>query len=669
MANAKHSMGLIKSIITTVMITITVSLLIIVTIGYFSLYSREYEGTASTAKQSLAVYTEKVNQWLEQQGQFALSQANAAAKLVEYTGDFSKNDDFIDSVMEINDSLLDCYTAYEANGELFMAVTDTSTLPADFDPRTRDWYQNAKKKNKVYFTAPYMDTATGAMIITASAPIISNGRFTGVFGCDITLDVIMYLVQEMELSENGYPVMIDDNGSFMVHGDNPDYAPRIEYGSAWFSYYDKAQGDYAKVIPQVSTLTTYFDKNTDWDGEQKYFAFRKLTTADWYLGYIFPEKDILSSTYGIVIACLIILVITAVADNMIIYAVTKIGVRPLKKMAADAAKIANGDLSVTFDYNGNDDIGKLCKNFTTSSQCTKQYIENIANTLNKMAHGDFSITVEDEYAGDYAPIKESMVNILNSMRTTFEQIGTASSQVDLGATQVAEASTNLANGVSDQTSELQNLENEVNEITEKARQTDEATATASQLAGNAKSKIEQSSVEMEKLLKAMNEISQMSNETTKIVKTIDDIAFQTNIIALNASVEAARAGSAGKGFAVVADEVRMLANKSADAAKRTSQLLQQTSSAISGGASLADTTAQSLAEAVKDTIDADEKIVQISDATKEEREHMDIISERLQHISDIVGNTSETAQATAASSEELSGQADMLSGMISKFKI
>ena len=666
MNNNKKTIGLTKAIIISVMITTSVSLLMLTIIGFFVSYSKVKDGVFSTTEQSLAVYSEEVDQWMTSQAEFTAAQANAAGKLGEISGGHQNNDPFLDSVMTLNSALLDCYTAYE-DVSLYMAVTDTTTLPADFDATTRGWYQSAKAENTTIFTAPYIDTATGRMIITVASPLYENGAFAGVFACDITLDSVMQLAGEMKITENGYPVLIDSDNNFMIHG-NEAYNPAVVDGSAVITSCNDAQGDYSTVVSSL-TEEIYLDSNTDWDGKTKYFAFTKLSAADWAIGYIMPESDINGELIGLAIIYIVLFVVFFALANIVVISVINVQMKPLKKINSVAERIASGDLSATFDYNSGDEIGKLCSNFASCTDTTRNYITDISSKLDRLAHGDFTVEIDEDYIGDYEPIKKSLINIINSMKTTLENIETASVQVNAGASSVADTSTRLAQGVSEQTEALKKLTDDMTAIIERVHETDESTIAARELAGSAKSKIEKSSREMDKLLEAMNEISRMSIEMANIIKTIDGIAFQTNILALNASIEAARAGVAGKGFTVVAEEVRMLASKSAEAANRTSELLQQTTDAVTEGVQLANSTANALSEAVSDTVSVDENIIKISETTRNESVYMDDIFNSINAISGIVDNTSSSAQSGAASSEELSGQAAMLSGLISEFKL
>ncbi|MBQ5319267.1 MAG: methyl-accepting chemotaxis protein [Oscillospiraceae bacterium] len=662
----RKNIGLTKAIIISVIITTSVTLLLLTVIGFTASYSKVKDGVFSTTEQSLNVYSEKVNQWLNQQAIFTAAQANAAGKLGEVSGGHQNNDAFIDSVMPLNDALLDCYTAYE-DVSLYMAVTDTSTLPEGFDATTRGWYQDAKTKSATIFTAPYIDTATGVMIITVASPIYENGSFVGVFACDITLDSVMQLVGEMKITEHGYPVLIDSDGNFMIHG-NEVYNPAVADGNAVITACADAEGDYAEILTLIAD-GIYMDVHKDWDGSSKYFAFTKLPASDWSIGYVMPKSDINSALTGLAVIYIILFVVFFVAGNLFVITVIQSQLKPLKKISSVAERIADGDLSATFDYNSTDEIGKLCANFGHCTDTTRRYISDISDKLDRLAHGDFTVEITEDYIGDYRPIKESMTNIIESMRRTLVNIENASVQVKQGANEMAQTSYQLAHGVSGQTDTLRKLSDDMAGIIERVRETDHSTGEARELAGNAKDKIEESSREMDKLLKAMHDISEFSVETAKIVKTIDDIAFQTNILALNASVEAARAGAAGKGFTVVADEVRMLASKSAEAASRTSALIQQTVNAIAEGAQLADTTAQALSEAVSDTVSFDENIIRISETTRRESEYMDDIFGNINTISEIVASTSDSAQSAAASSQELSSQAAILSNLISEFKL
>ena len=183
------------------------------------------------------------------------------------------------------------------------------------------------------------------------------------------------------------------------------------------------------------------------------------------------------------------------------------------------------------------------------------------------------------------------------------------------------------------------------------------------------SKIEVSNQYMKDMVDSMSKINDSSNEIEKIVKTIEDISFQTNILALNASVEAARAGSAGKGFAVVADEVRNLATKSAQAVKDTALLINHSREQVEKGTVIADSTEQALAEVVQSIQVVTDNVERISAASSHQSEQIDQVTQNVNQISGVVQTNSATAEESAAASEELSGQAQILKELVEKFQL
>jgi methyl-accepting chemotaxis protein len=329
----------------------------------------------------------------------------------------------------------------------------------------------------------------------------------------------------------------------------------------------------------------------------------------------------------------------------------------------------NGDLSVSFGYSTNDEIGSICRVIEDTNATLRTYIDDISMHLDNMARGDFSNIVSADYVGDFIPIKESLNQILHSMNNTFGNIVKSTDVVFSGAGDVSQGANCLADSVTKQTALIYEITESVKQAEETISKNLKLTANARQIADKTTEDVQQSNDNMTNLLEAMDEIRKTSEEIQKINKTIEDIAFQTNILALNASVEAARAGTAGKGFSVVADEVRNLAGKSAEASNQTMHLIQDSTEAVKKGIKYAGRTAQSLETVVKQTGEINEIITEISSASDEQSKYMNIISDKTADVSQQISSSASNSQESAAASIELNSQASALKKMMEEFKI
>jgi len=366
---------------------------------------------------------------------------------------------------------------------------------------------------------------------------------------------------------------------------------------------------------------------------------------------------------------IIILVITVLSITIVNYLRKNI-----KYITDISQRIAQGELSTQIDETKitRDEIGQLCE---ATGQILQRlngyvtYINEITEVLNTMARGDMRITLHNDYIGEFSAIKKALLDISSSLNSTLTTIAISSEQVNVGAEQVSSSAQALAQGATEQASTIEELSASIGEVSDEVRKNADNVRQATNYVGQAVSGVEASNKYMQQMLISMNEIKRSSSEISKIIKVIDEIAFQTNILALNAAVEAARAGSAGKGFAVVADEVRNLASKSADAAKRTTELIEGSIYAVSGGFKIAEDTAKSLEDVSKKSLLAKDIISEIDIASSAQAISIMQITQGLEQISAVIQTNSATAEESAAASQELSGQSNMLNAEISKFKL
>lgn len=418
----------------------------------------------------------------------------------------------------------------------------------------------------------------------------------------------------------------------------------------------------------------------------KAMALDEPYTDDWgelYSGYA-PIKNSLGKTVGMVVTdcststvneklgsltrvILLTAALCLVAAMAGGYVLAK-EFKALTDVALDSQEVAKGNLNVTFSYTKNDEIGDVCRAIENNNRVVKKYITDIDKRLEAISRGDFSAASDVDYIGDYASIKVSLDKISYSLSTVFSGIENTSSAVFKGAEGVSAESGHLSESVSRQNSLIDEIASGMKLLSDKIDNNVSRTDKAKNTAHQAASAVEEGSEKMKQLLEAMGEISDASGRIQNIIGTIEDIAFQTNILALNASVEAARAGAAGKGFAVVADEVRNLAGKSAEASDKTTMLIKRSVSAAKRGMKIAEGTSASLDEIVSCTAEIDKLIVEINGESYEQRVCVDNVNGKIGNVAELVNFSAANAEECAASSQELNGQATELKNMLDEFR-
>ncbi len=363
--------------------------------------------------------------------------------------------------------------------------------------------------------------------------------------------------------------------------------------------------------------------------------------------------------------CMLVVLVVCV---LLVTYVFKGIITPIQTVIQSSKGLSEGKLDFHIDVKSTNEIGVLADSLNTSVENLNLYITDISNILNDMAAGDLTRKSNIEYIGDFVQIQKAIETIGREQSQTMAQIHSSSSQVDAGANQVANGAQNLAQGATEQASEVDNLMHMIEQITDQINGNAKSAQVTEQQADLVGEQITVCNGQMQEMAEAMKQISDCSDEIQHIIKTIDDIAFQTNILALNAAVEAARAGSAGKGFAVVADEVRNLAAKSAEAVKDTSQLIEKTLHMVATGSKLTDLTQDSLQQVVSGAGRVTEEIKVISEASQEQETAIGRIKESITQISTVIQSNSATSEESAAASQQLAGQAQVLKGLIGKFK-
>ncbi len=542
---------------------------------------------------------------------------------------------------------------YDLNGRLVQGIDGA---PESLDSGFLALLQ--KTDNLTIHTSTVFEDKLGIMM---GMPVKENNEtafyLVGVYKYDTLHDVL----SSINIGKNGMAYMVNREGIVMGH---PDQSKVIS-GSTLL----ELSGGKEKAIESVTTGETGATEFVI-DGQEMLVAFSPIRGTQWALVIQVPKSDYDSLIdEAMVLAGICTLAVLLISILLILKMARSIS-KPVKNVTSRMVSLSDGDLHTEVAHlRSGDELEVMTRTLADTVESVNRYISDIQQVLSGVANGNLQIVPQVEYKGDFTLIQNSLGTILQSMNETISGFRDAATRLASMSEELSGQSGQLHQASLEQNQATGELVNEVFQVKEQLTDVTKSSNQTRTMTGEITKRVQEANTQMTALSNAMNDISSSAQEITTIAKAIDDIAFQTNILALNASVEAAHAGSAGKGFAVVAEEVKDLAGKSAKAAQNAVKIVEHTRAVIQTGMELNVSTAESL-RAI-DVVSTE--ISEISDhlvaAVQGQESALISMEERIGTISAIADRNLQNAGGTSQSSGLLAKEAEELQAQVRKFAL
>lgn len=373
-----------------------------------------------------------------------------------------------------------------------------------------------------------------------------------------------------------------------------------------------------------------------------------------------------------IIAAIVVVIVAVIYSTRLSVAIAKSIQEPMEALQDRFVSFAEGDVDSPFPAtDSEDEIAELVVSASGMAERIGKIVKDMNYLLNEMASGNFRLATscEEEYVGTFRGLLEAIRAMNRQMSSTLKGVDEASQQVLAGSTNLAQAAQAVAEGATDQAASVEEMQAMIDQLNNGIKRTAEELEKSYNEAQRYAEVAEGSRQDMEEMMKSMGSISETSEKIGRIIAEIEDIASQTNLLSLNASIEAARAGDAGRGFAVVADQIRTLAEQSAQSAVNSRALIESSMNEVEKGNKNAVKASDSLREVVEGIRTVAESAKNMKELSLEQSESMEQTDEAAGKIAEVVQSNSATAEETSATSEELNAQANVLSELVSQFTL
>lgn len=542
---------------------------------------------------------------------------------------------------------------YDLNGNLVQGVDGApGSLESDFLALLQE------TDNLTVYTKTVFQDNLG---IEIGMPVKENGEtasyVVGVYKYDVLNDVL----SSINIGKNGMAYMVNREGIVTGHPDQE----KVKSGSTLL----ELSGGYEEAIRSVTTGETGATE-FDIDGQKVLAAFSPIRGTQWALVIQVPKSDYNHLINGAMVVAGVCTFAVLVLSILGILRMAGSISRPVKNVTNRMVALADGDLHTeVIGVRSGDELEVMTSTLADTVESVNRYISDIRQVLSGVADGNLQIEPHVEYRGDFTQIRNSLGNILQSMNETITGFRAAATRLASMADELSGQSGQLHEASLEQNQATEALVDEVTHVKEQLASVTQSSSQTRTMTLDITRKVQEANAQMSALSGAMDEISLKAQEITTIAKSIDDIAFQTSILALNASVEAAHAGSAGKGFAVVAEEVKDLAGKSAKAAQSAMEIVANTRAVIQTGVELNASTAQSLRSIYGVSTEISEISDQLVSAVQGQENALISMEERIATISDIADRNLQNAGGTSQSSGLLAKEAEELQAQVKRFAL